>query len=72
MNNRFLSIAMVLFIGFSSLTAEARRMGLGKSMGKQSNNVSQTQGTSPHKMQPLLLLPLPQLLRHKEALWEPC
>jgi predicted lipid-binding transport protein (Tim44 family) len=47
MNNRFLSIAMVLLIGFSSLTAEARRMGLGKSMGKQSNNVSQTQGTKP-------------------------
>ena len=48
MNNRFLSIAMVLLIGFSSLTAEAaRRMGSGKSMGKQSNNVSQTQGTKP-------------------------
>lgn len=48
MNNRFLSIAMVILIGFSSLTAEAaRRMGSGKSMGKQSNNVSQTQGTKP-------------------------
>ena len=48
MNNRFLSIAMVLLVGFSSLTAEAaRRMGSGKSMGQQSNNVSQTQGTKP-------------------------
>ena len=48
MNNRFLSIAMALLIGFSSLTAEAaRRMGSGKSMGQQSNNVSQTQGTKP-------------------------
>jgi len=48
MNNRFLSIAMVLLIGFSSLSAEAaRRMGSGKSMGQQSNNVSQTQGTKP-------------------------
>ena len=48
MNNRFLSIAMVFVIGFSSLTAEAaRRMGSGKSMGQQSNNVSQTQGTKP-------------------------
>ncbi len=48
MNNRFISIAMALLIGFSSLTAEAaRRMGSGKSMGQQSNNVSQTQGTKP-------------------------
>ncbi|MEY3136171.1 MAG: Tim44 domain-containing protein [Burkholderiales bacterium] len=48
MNNRFLSITMVLLLGFSSLTAEAaRRMGSGKSMGQQSNNVSQTQGTKP-------------------------
>lgn len=48
MNNRFLSMTMVLLLGFSSLTAEAaRRMGSGKSMGQQSNNVSQTQGTKP-------------------------
>ena len=48
MNNRFLSITLVLLIGFSCLTAEAaKRMGSGKSMGKQSNNVSQTQGTKP-------------------------
>ena len=48
MSKSLLSIALALLIGFFSLTAEAsKRMGSGKSMGQQSNNVSQTQGTKP-------------------------
>ena len=48
MSKSLLSIALALLVGFFSLTAEAsKRMGSGKSMGQQSNNVSQTQGTKP-------------------------
>ncbi len=47
MSKFLLSIALALLVGFFSLTAEAKRMGSGKSMGQQSNNVSQTQGTKP-------------------------
>ena len=48
MHGRFLSVALALLMVFSSFTAEAaKRMGSGKSFGKQSNNVSQTQGAKP-------------------------
>ena len=47
MSKFLLSIALALLVGFFSLNAEAKRMGSGKSMGQQSNNVSQTQGTKP-------------------------
>ena len=48
MHGRFLSVALAFLMVFSSFTAEAaKRMGSGKSFGKQSNNVSQTQGAKP-------------------------
>ena len=48
MHGRFLSVALALLMVFSGFTAEAaKRMGSGKSFGKQSNNVSQTQGGKP-------------------------
>ena len=48
MHGRFLSVALAFLMVFSSFTAEAaKRMGSGKSFGKQSNNVSQTQGVKP-------------------------
>ena len=48
MHGRFLSVALALVMGFYSLSAEAaKRMGSGRSVGQQSNNVSQTQGTKP-------------------------
>jgi predicted lipid-binding transport protein (Tim44 family) len=48
MHGKFLSIALAFLMVFSSFTAEAaKRMGSGKSFGKQSNNVSQTQGVKP-------------------------
>jgi len=48
MHGKFLSVALVLIMGFTSFSAEAaKRMGSGKSFGKQSNNVSQTQGAKP-------------------------
>jgi predicted lipid-binding transport protein (Tim44 family) len=48
MHSRFLSLALALAMGFSSFSAEAtKRMGSGKSVGQQSNNVSQTQGAKP-------------------------
>jgi len=47
MNGKFLSVVMAFVIGFSCLSAEAsKRLGSGKSVGQQSNNVSQTQGAS--------------------------
>ena len=47
MNGKFLSVIMAFVIGFSCLSAEAsKRLGSGKSVGQQSNNVSQTQGAS--------------------------
>jgi len=47
MNRKFLSVVMAFVIGFSCLSAEAsKRLGSGKSVGQQSNNVSQTQGAS--------------------------
>jgi len=48
MHGKFLSVALAFLMVFSSFTAEAaKRMGSGKSFGKQSNNVSQTQGAKP-------------------------
>jgi predicted lipid-binding transport protein (Tim44 family) len=48
MNNKFLSLALALVVGFASLSAEAaKRMGSGKSVGQQSRNVSQSQGVKP-------------------------
>ena len=48
MHGKFLSVALAFLMVFSSFTAEAaKRMGSGKSFGKQSNNVSQTQGVKP-------------------------
>lgn len=48
MNTKFLSLVLVLVVGFSSLNAEAaKRIGSGKSVGQQSNNVSQSQGIKP-------------------------
>jgi len=48
MHVRFLSVALAFLMVFSSFTAEAaKRMGSGKSLGQQSNNVSQTQGAKP-------------------------
>jgi len=48
MHGKFLSVALAFLMVFSSFTAEAaKRMGSGKSFGKQSNNVSQTQGSKP-------------------------
>ena len=47
MHGKFLSVVMAFVIGFSCLSAEAsKRLGSGKSVGQQSNNVSQTQGAS--------------------------
>jgi len=47
MNGKLMSILMAIVIGFSCLSAEAsKRLGSGKSVGQQSNNVSQTQGAS--------------------------
>lgn len=47
MNGKFLSLALSFVIGFTCLSAEAaKRLGSGKSVGQQSNNVSQTQGAS--------------------------
>jgi len=47
MNGKFLSVVLSFVIGFSCLSAEAaKRLGSGKSVGQQSNNVSQTQGAS--------------------------
>jgi len=47
MNSKFLSVVLAFVIGFSCLSAEAsKRLGSGKSVGQQSNNVSQTQGAS--------------------------
>ena len=40
---RYLSVVMALVLAFGSLDAEARRMGGGKSFGKQSSNVTQRQ-----------------------------
>jgi len=46
--NKFLSIALVLFISLTSMSADAaKRMGSGKSFGKQSNNVTQNQAAKP-------------------------
>jgi predicted lipid-binding transport protein (Tim44 family) len=48
MSNKFFSVLLALVVSFSCLTAEAaKRMGSGKSVGQQSNNVSQTQGAKP-------------------------
>jgi len=48
MNSKFLSFVMAFVLSFACVTAEAaKRLGSGKSMGQQSNNVSQTQGTKP-------------------------
>jgi len=48
MSNKFFSVLLALVVSFSCLTAEAaKRMGSGKSVGQQSNNVSQTQGGKP-------------------------
>ena len=47
MHGKFLSVVMAFVIGFSCLSAEAsKRLGSGKSVGQQSNNVSQSQGAS--------------------------
>ena len=47
MNGKFLSVVLAFVLGFSCLSAEAsKRLGSGKSVGQQSNNVSQTQGAS--------------------------
>ena len=46
--NKLLSVALALFIGLSSMSADAaKRMGSGKSFGKQSTNVTQNQATKP-------------------------
>ena len=46
--NKLLSVALALFIGLSSMSADAaKRMGSGKSFGKQSNNVTQNQAAKP-------------------------
>ena len=48
MSKFILSIVLALLVGLFSLSAEAaKRMGSGKSMGQQSNNVSKTQSTKP-------------------------
>jgi predicted lipid-binding transport protein (Tim44 family) len=48
MNSKFLAFFLALAIGFASMSAEAaRRMGSGKSFGKQSNNVTQNQAAKP-------------------------
>jgi predicted lipid-binding transport protein (Tim44 family) len=46
--NKFLSIVFALVLSFGALDADAaRRMGGGKSMGQQSNNVSQREAVKP-------------------------
>ena len=45
---KFWSVVLVGFMALSTLDAEAaRRMGGGKSFGKQSNNVTQREATPP-------------------------
>jgi predicted lipid-binding transport protein (Tim44 family) len=45
--NKFLSVVLVLFLSFTGLSAEAKRMGGGKSTGQQSNNVTQREASNP-------------------------
>lgn len=48
MNSKFLSFVMAVVLSFACIHAEAaKRLGSGKSVGQQSNNVSQTQGAKP-------------------------
>lgn len=44
---RWLPVLMVVLLGVTSLQAEAKRLGGGKSFGRQSSNVTQHQSTAP-------------------------
>ena len=43
--NKFLSVLLVMVMAFTTFEAEAKRMGGGKSMGRQSSNVTQREAT---------------------------
>jgi predicted lipid-binding transport protein (Tim44 family) len=45
--NKFLSVILVLFLSLTGLSAEAKRLGGGKSTGQQSNNVTQREAVKP-------------------------
>jgi predicted lipid-binding transport protein (Tim44 family) len=45
--NKFLSVILVLCLSFTGLSAEAKRLGGGKSTGQQSNNVTQREASNP-------------------------